>query len=224
MSERSGSKEDQGLDPDEQRVVLDAALALLSQNGLQATFTEKVAERCGISAPRIYVHFGGTEKMIQALLERELELIAGSVPIPELRFPGETLRDELEGLARILLDECRSHIGFLGTLMAEAMRNPEFASVFYRTFILRGRKLFTEFLETRKTRGELRSDIDVEAAAAFFLSSLIFSLLLMELFGGKSVENVDDERLVKSISALFLTGALRLPETGPGILTGVEPE
>src|SRR3989442_16041235 len=103
--------------------------------------------------------------MIQALLERELELIAGSVPIPELRFPGETLRDELEGLARILLDECRAHIGFLRTMLAEAMRNPDFASVFYRTFILRGRKLFTEFLETRRERGELRSDIYVESAA-----------------------------------------------------------
>ncbi len=214
MSEISTGTGDPGLSPDEQRAVLDAALALLSEGGLQATIIEKVAERCGISAPRIYVHFGGTEKMIQALLDRELELIAGSVTVPELRFPGETLRDELEGLAHILLDQCRAHIGFLRTILAECIRSPEFASVFYRTFILRGRKLFTEFLETRKERGELRPDIDVEAAAAFFLSSLTFSLLLMELFGGKSVEHVDDERLVKSVSELFLSGTLRVPESG----------
>ncbi|HEV8132503.1 MAG TPA: TetR/AcrR family transcriptional regulator C-terminal domain-containing protein [Acidobacteriota bacterium] len=213
------SKDNRTLNADEQRIVLDVALKMLSEGGLQATFTEKVAEKCGIPAPRIYVHFGGTERLIQALLERELELIAGSVPLPELRFPGETLRDELEGLARILLDECRAHIGFLRTMLAEAMRNPDFASVFYRTFILRGRKLFTEFLETRKQRGELRSDIDVEAAAAFFLSALTFSLLLMELFGGKSVESVDDDRLVKSMSQLFLTGALRLPENNSRIST-----
>ncbi|HEY3131553.1 MAG TPA: TetR/AcrR family transcriptional regulator, partial [Acidobacteriota bacterium] len=138
-----------GLDPQEERVVLDTALKMLSQDGLQASFIETVAEKSGISAPRIYVHFGGAEKIVQALLDRELDLIAGSVPLPELRFPGETLRDELEELARILVDEFRAHIGFLGTMFAEAMRNPNFASVFYRTFILRGRKLFTEFLETR---------------------------------------------------------------------------
>jgi hypothetical protein len=65
----------------------------------------------------------------------------------------------------------------------------------------------------------------VEAAAAFFLSSLIFSVLLMELFGGKSVESVDDDRLVKSMSELFLTGALRLPGGGDSLaFTEAKPE
>ena len=212
-----------GLHPHEQRLVLDTALKMLSQDGLQATFTENVAEKCGISARRIYVHFGGTEKMIQALLERELELIASSVPLPELRFPGETLRDELEELAHILVDEFRAHIGFLRTVLVEAMRTRNFASVFYRTFILRGRKLFTEFLETRKLRGELQPDIDVEAAAAFFLASLIFSLLLMELFGGNLVESIDDDRLVKTISQLFLTGVLRPPGGNSAVFAEAKP-
>ncbi|MBI3941095.1 MAG: TetR/AcrR family transcriptional regulator [Acidobacteria bacterium] len=209
MSDSSADRVDRGLSAEEQKRVLDSTMELLSRGGLQATFLDKVAEKCGIAAPRIYIHFGGSEGLIRAVLERELELIAGSAPVPELRFPGETLRDELEGMAHILIDECRTHIGFLGTMMTEAMRNPEFATVFYRTFIQRGRQLFTDFLKARQQRGELRADIDTEAAAAFFLSSLVFSLLLMELFGGKSVESMDDDRLVKGISELFLTGTVR---------------
>lgn len=200
---------DRGLNGDEQKLVLDATRDLLSRGGLQATFVEKVAEKCSIPAARIYIHFGGNEGVIRAVLERELAMIAGSTSVPELRFPGETLRDELQGMAHILLDQCRTHIGFLGAVMAEAMRNPEFGAVFYRTFILRGRQLFTDFLAVRRFRGELRADVDIEAAAAFFLAGLIFSLLLMELFGGKQVETVDDDRLVKSISDLFLSGAMR---------------
>ena len=69
-----------------------------------------------------------------------------------------------------------------------------------------GRLLFTEFLNVRKRLGELRDDADVEASAAFFLSALTFILLVVELFGGKQVEALDEERLVRSMSDLFLKG------------------
>lgn len=199
---------DQGLSFEEQTRVLDATFALLAEGGLKADFGDTVAVRAGIDSRRIYLHYGGANRLLQALMERELEVIAGSVPAPELRFPGETVQDELKVMARILIDECRAHIGFLRALLVEAIRNEDFAQVFYRTFILRGRKLFTEFLNIRKSRGELREDIDIEAAAAFFLSALIFSLLVLEVFGGKEVEKIDDSRMIHGMSDLFLKGAL----------------
>jgi AcrR family transcriptional regulator len=201
-------KHEEGLTADQQKAVLDAALSVLSKGGLSATIVEKVAERCTIAAPRIFLHFGGTERLLEAILQRQLDLIAGSVTVPELRFPGETLRDELEGLARIIIEVCRNHIGVLRAMLAEALRSQEFAEVFYRTFILRGRQLFDEFLSERKTRGELRADLDIDTAAASYLTSLIMSLVLIELFGGKWVEKVDDERLAKGMTDLFLRGVL----------------
>lgn len=202
---------DSSLNTEERRIVLDAALSVLSRGGFTANIVEKVAEKCALSAPRIFLHFGGTEKLLAAILDRQLELIAGSVSSPELRFPGETLHDELVGLARNMVEVLRSHLGVLRAMFGEALRNPEFAPVFYRTFILRGRNLFADFLRERAKRGELRPEVDVEAAAAAFLTSLIMSLLLMELFGGKEVEQFDDERLTKSMTELFLNGVLPRP-------------
>ena len=198
----------QTLDVEEIKQVLDATFDLLGAEGLNADVVERVSARTGILPTRIYLHFGGPSRLMQALMERELEVVAGSVAVPELRFPGETIGDELNVLARILLDECRTHAGFLGTSLKEAMKNPEFAEVFYRTFILRGRKLFTEFLNTRRERDEIRAEIDIEAAAAFFLSALNFSVLALEILGGKAVERVDDARLVAGMSDLFLRGIL----------------
>ncbi len=198
----------QTLEVEEIKKVLDSTFDLLGEDGLKADVVERVASRTGINPRRIYLQFGGPSRLMQALMERELEVVAGSVAVPELRFPGETIGDELTVLARILLDECRTHAGFLGTSLREAMRNPEFGEVFYRTFILRGRKLFTEFLNTRRRREEIRKEIDVEAAAAFFLSALIFSVLALEILGGKAVEQVDDARLVSGMSDLFLRGIL----------------
>ncbi len=138
-----------------------------------------------------------------------MELIAGSVPSPELRFPGETLRDELQVMAKIMLGEYRSRLPFLGKLLSEAMKNPEVGAMFYSTFIVQGRLLFTEFLNVRNRLGELREELDVEASAAFFLSGLTFILLVVELFGGKHVEALDEERLVRSMSDIFWKGIER---------------
>ncbi len=213
MTKPEGNKEE--LNAEQQRVVLDAALSVISKGGFSATLVEKIAEKCAIAAPRIFLHFGGTERLLESILQRQLDLISGSATVPELRFPGETLRDELQGMGQVILDVFRKHLGVLRAMLAEALRSPEFAEVFYRTFILRGRMLFVEFLDERKKRGELRSDLDVDTAAAEYLTSLIMSLLLIEVFGGKSVEAIDDEKLVTGMTDLFLRGVLPAPTTVP---------
>jgi AcrR family transcriptional regulator len=194
------------LSSEQQRLVLDAAVKLAFTQELSSISLEDLTKVSGISAFDIVRHYHSKEKILAAVLERELELIAGSVPSPELRFPGETLKDELQVLAKIMLNEYRIRLPFLGRLLVEAMKNPEVGAMFYRTFIVQGRLLFTEFLNVRKRLGELRDDVDVEASAAFFLSALTFILLVVELFGGKQVEALDEERLVQSMSDLFLRG------------------
>jgi len=194
------------LSSEQQRMVLDAAVKLAFTQELSSISLEDLTKASGISAFDIVRHYHSKEKILEAVLERELELIAGSVPSPELRFPGETLEDELQVLGKIMLNEYRIRLPFLGRLLVEAMKNPEVGAVFYRTFIVQGRLLFTEFLNVRKRLGELREDVDVEASAAFFLSALTFILLVVELFGGKHVEALDEERLVQSMSDLFLRG------------------
>jgi hypothetical protein len=109
-------------------------------------------------------------------------------------------------IAKIMLGEYRSRLPFLARLLTEAMKSAEVAAMFYRTFIVQGRLLFTEFLNVRKRLGELREDLDVEASAAYFLSALTFILLVTELFGGKQVESLDEARLVRSMSDVFLNG------------------
>jgi AcrR family transcriptional regulator len=195
------------LNAEQQRMVLDGAVKLATMQELSSITLDHLTKASGISAFDIVRHYQSKEKILAAVLERELELIAGSVPAPELRFPGETLSDELQVIAKIMLGEYRSRLPFLGRLLSEAMKNPEVGAMFYRTFIVQGRLLFTEFLNVRKRLGELREDLDVEAAAAFFLSALTFILLVVELFGGKHVEALDEERLVQSMSDLFLRGA-----------------
>ena len=194
------------LNAEQQRMVLDGAVKLASIQDLSSITLDHLTKASGIPAFDIVRHYHSKENILSAALERELELIAGSVPAPELRFPGETLKDELQVLAKIMLQEYRNRLPFMGKLLSESMKNPEVGAMFYRTFIQQGRLLFTEFLNVRLRLGELREEVDVEAAAAMFLSALTFILLIMELYGGKHVEPLDEERLVREMSDLFLRG------------------
>ena len=197
------------LTPEQQKMVMDSALELMSSRHLNEITLEQLTRASGVAAFDLIRHYQSKENILAAVLERELELIAGAVPSPELRFPSETLKDELQVLARIMLQEYRARLHFLDKLLVEAIQNPEVGVLFYRKFIQQGRLLFAEFLNVRKQRGELRSDLDVEAAAAMFISSLSGILLVVELFGGQKVEPLDEERVVRELTDVFLHGVLQ---------------
>jgi AcrR family transcriptional regulator len=194
------------LNAEQQRMVLDGAVQLFGSRELGEISVDQLAKACGVPAFDIVRHYHSRENILTAVLERELELMAGAAHAPELRMPGETLRDELHILARVILQEYRHRLPFLGKLMAESMRDAGVGALFYRHFIAQGRLLFTEFLNDRKSLGELRQNVDVEAAAAIFLAALTGPLLLVELYGGNQVETLDDERLLAQISDVFLNG------------------
>jgi AcrR family transcriptional regulator len=197
------------LTAEEQKMVLDGAVNLFAKTSLENITLEKLARACGVSAFDIVRHYQSRDSILTAVLERELELMAVAAHAPELRMPGETLTDELHVVAGVIVQEYRRRLPFLGKLLAEAIRNPEVGALFYRSFVVQGRKLFTEFLEERNRVGELRDGVDVEAAAAIFLAAITGPLLLIEVFGGKDVEVLDDERLLAALADVFLHGVKR---------------
>ncbi len=198
-----------GMDADRERVVLDAAMTLFAKEELRDITLDKLTKASGVPAFDIIRHFQSSENILRACLERELELMAAATQAPELRMPGETLGDELRVLAGVILDQYRRRLPFLGKLLSESMREPKVGALFYSNFIVQGRLLFTEFLRVRKQFGELREDVDVEAAAAMFLASLTGILLMHELFGGRSVESLDDDRVLRQMCDTFLHGIVR---------------
>ena len=197
------------LDSEQQRAVLDGAMRLFESHSLQDITLDKLSRTAGVPAFDIIRHYHSSDNILQAVLERELELMAGAAQPPDLRMPGETLEDELRILAGVIVDQYRRRIPFLRKLLAEGLRDEKAGALYYRTFIVQGRMLFTEFLQVRRERGELRDNIDVEAAAAMFLASLTGILLTYEIFGGRGVEQLDDERVLGQTCRTFLHGVTK---------------
>ena len=194
------------LTPEQQTRVLDSAVELFANHELNSITIDQITVLSGVSAFDVVRHYRSKENLLSALLERELELMSAAAYSPELRMPGETLQDELAGVARSILSEYRLRLPLLSKLVRESMRDPQVGAQFYRVFIVQGRNLFAEFLNTRMQLGEVRPDLDVEAAAAISLSFLTSVIVLGEMCGGKSVETIDDERVIAQMSEVLLKG------------------
>src|SRR6266566_7485144 len=119
------------LSTEQQRMVLDGAVKLASTQEISSISLEHLTKASGVSSFDIIRHYHSKENILAAVLERELELIAGAVPTPELRFPSETLRDELQVLAQMMLQEYRARLPFLDKLFVAALQNPEVGVLFY---------------------------------------------------------------------------------------------
>ena len=197
------------LNADQQRVVLDGAMRLFEKHDLADISLDRLTKLTGVPGFDIVRQYHSSENIIQAVLERELELMAVAAQTPELRMPGETLADELHLMAGVILDQYRRRLPFLTKMLVETIRSPKVGAMFYGTFIVQGRLLFTEFLRARKERGELREQVDVEAAAAMFLAALTGMFMVHDIFGGKEVEPLDEDRALREICDTFLTGVVR---------------
>ena len=193
------------LSAEQQSRVLDSAIELFATRNLADISLDHVTKTSGVPAFDIVRHYHSKENILAAVLDRELELMSAAALAADLRMPGETLRDELQLLARVILEEHRRRLPFLGKLLSESIQNAEVGALFYRTFIVQGRLLFSQFLQTRQEVGDVRDGLDVEAASAMFLSFLS-SVVLGEICGGRNVETVDEERVITQMSDILLNG------------------
>ena len=69
--------------------LLDVGRSLFAEKGFEATSTEEIANRAGVSKPIVYEHFGGKEGLYAVVIDREmqrlLDLFVGALTAGEPR-------------------------------------------------------------------------------------------------------------------------------------------
>lgn len=94
--------------------VVDAAIALADEDGLEALSIRKVAERLGIGAMSVYTYVESKNQLVELMLDR----VIGRLPRPE---PAGTWRDRLSRAAH---DELEGYLRHAWMLQVDASRPP----------------------------------------------------------------------------------------------------
>jgi AcrR family transcriptional regulator len=169
------------------QIILRAANELLKEQGIAAMTIEAVAARSGVAKTTIYRWWPTKGALAIEGFLAEMS--------PKLTYPdsGSTLVDLKKQLLRVVAT-FRSKPGLvIASMIAEAQRDPDTMTAFLQGYVLPrrevGKKVFLRGIE----RGELRPNLDIEAAIDALYGPLYYRLLigrnqLTEVWANKFVD------------------------------------
>jgi AcrR family transcriptional regulator len=155
------------LDPDVDRAILDAAGEILVRDGFQDMTLPRVAAAAGVAKTTVYRRYPNTVELVLATINH----LNTDEPAPETG----SARDDL--VAVLDFARLRFDLSITGTLLTEERDRPELLEVARRQMIVPAIDRFRGVLQAGVERGELRSDLDVDAVAHALLGSFFIRYL-----------------------------------------------
>src|SRR3954447_17052206 len=155
------------LDPDADRAILAAAGEIFVRDGFQNMTLPGVAAAAGVAKTTVYRRYPSTAELVLATINH----LNTDVPAPDTGSAGDALVTVLAS-ARLRFDP-----SVTGTLLTEEREHPELLEAARRQMIAPAIDRFRRVLRAGIERGELRSDLDVDAAAHALLGSFFIRYL-----------------------------------------------
>jgi AcrR family transcriptional regulator len=150
--------------------ILQAALELVVERGLQGTTIEGIAARAGVGKATIYRRW----KTKEELFTEALRTVAFPLPDPDTG----SLRGDIEAILAFNLEHAtRQAALMMPRLMVEAADDPELFAVMQEVLVEARREVVRAILRRAVERGEMREDVDPEAAIDLLIGPFIYAVL-----------------------------------------------
>ncbi len=174
------------------RAILDAAQALLVEEGFSGLRLEHVATRAGVGKATIYRRWGCREELALELL---LELAGPHIPVAETGDTREELLAAVLSPVRALTETSFGPV--IRSLLSEIAMDPRLGDRFRATVVGARRAEVARILARGIERGDLRPDSDVDIATELLVGPVYFRFM----FGGDL-----DARFAERVVVAFLAG------------------
>jgi AcrR family transcriptional regulator len=148
-------------DPDVDEAITQATLELLGTHGFAGMSMEAIAAAAGVGKPAIYRRHPDKASLVAAV-------IAGRLPLLDPPDLGDTRAELWEAVQQGFPADGAAYVGLIGGLIAEQERHPELIEAFRRSVLLPRRATGQALIERGQRRGDVRRDIDPEAALDLF--------------------------------------------------------
>lgn len=176
MATLRGATGGEGVDPRVERsraASLDAAIALIVEEGWDAATQPRVAERAGVGRATVYRHWPDRMSLLHDALQRVLQAV------PPAPAPSGDVEADLVRAIGLFGRQLSTHgLGqILATMADRAERDPAIAGVLTSMLASRVDPL-AEVLRLGVANGQLEAGLDVDACIAELLGPLIYRRLI----------------------------------------------
>jgi AcrR family transcriptional regulator len=185
--------------------ILEAALRVWLRDGFNGASVESIAAEAGLGKGTIYLYFPTKEAILLAAVERFSLLPALEELVGKLReVPPE---QAIPLLVATLWERLRERAPIFALLLSGGALRPENARMYQERVVQPGNQLLAAYLDDCIARGALRP-LDTFVASRALIGSLIMFMLSQNVLGGAELRPIDDAAIVKTVTDLFLRGAL----------------
>jgi AcrR family transcriptional regulator len=149
------------------QAIIDAALSLFAESGPEGLCIERVAAKAGVGKATIYRRWPGKEDLL-------LDAIAAlKVPLPEPA--GRSAREDLVTLLGAMCQETADprRARQFALLLGEGAKYPRLMARYVETVLEPRREVIREVLRQGIASGELRPDLDVDAALFMLIGAVV---------------------------------------------------
>ena len=149
--------------------ILDAAGPCFAARGYARTTVEEVASRAGVSKALVYHHFGSKERILDAVIERTIAKWDAVTDLASITSGGSVL-ESIASMHRAALDYARDNPAMQALIELDSrMLLDAPAGRAVRESMRRHREALAAALRAGVESGEVRDDLDLEAAADVIL-------------------------------------------------------
>jgi AcrR family transcriptional regulator len=200
------SKNEEQENADRRQQILEAALKVFSTKGFHKATNKDIAQAAGgISPGLIYWYFKDKEDLFLSIV-RERAAIFQMADHPEqlMKLPP---REGLALVGRTYLSVVKvpGNVAIVRILVAEALRFPQIAEMFYKQAARRFLGLLSEYLQHQVELGRLRPHNTVIGARSF-LGMFVINVVSREIMHDPLLMTISDEQLVATVLDIFLGG------------------
>ncbi|BBX35094.1 TetR family transcriptional regulator [Mycolicibacterium mageritense DSM 44476 = CIP 104973] len=159
------------------RAILQAALDLFIERGVEGASIEQIAKNAGVGKPTIYRRWSGKEELIAAAME---SLVADEVgwasgPEIEIASPYELVEAAIEGAA--VTTTTPFYRALVARVFGSAVSHPELMAVYWERYIRPRRKLARRLLERAREAGTVAADADLDVAIDMMVGAITYRVL-----------------------------------------------
>jgi len=182
--------------------LLDAAVLVCADRGLQGSTTREIAEAAGVNEVTLFRHFGSKEKLISEVFQRAVA--AQMESLSETEPDANDLERDLTRYARRYDEMLSANESLIRTLIGEARRHPKEAWQVICEAARPMREHLVEYLRSAQKAGSVRRDIPLGPTIDAFTGMLLSGMLRRT--GFKQYIDYSGGEYVANVVNLFLRG------------------
>lgn len=157
--------------------ILQAALGLFIERGVEGSSIEQIAKRAGVGKPSIYRRWVTKEELIAAAMETLIAEEVGwaSPEAIDIESPYELVEAAIESAA--VTTTTPHYRALVARVLGSAVSHPALMAVYWDRYIMPRRELAARLLERARERGTVSADADFDVAIDMMVGAITYRVL-----------------------------------------------